>query len=290
MPPETSTPATPATLFGTDATRTRAPLAPAELRVDVAHAARMYDYYLGGKDHFPADRDAAEAALLALPTLRIAARQNRSFLLRATRHLTEVGIRQFLDIGTGIPTSPNLHEVAQTIAPDSRIVYTDNDPLVLAHARALLTSVPQGATAYLDADLHDPDRILTSPELHDTLDLTRPVALSLIAILHFLPDDHDPYNIVRRLMDALPSGSYLALTHITADHDREAVDAAAEVYRQRGIPVQARSIDDIECFVDGLDLLYPGVRLVHRWRPDDGVPPGLTDAQVSVYGAVARKS
>ncbi|WP_256789051.1 SAM-dependent methyltransferase [Frankia sp. AvcI1] len=264
--------------------------APVELSIDRPHSARMYDYYLGGKDNFPADREAAEDALAVFPNARVMARENRAFMARATRYLAgEVGVRQFLDIGTGIPTSPNLHEVAQRIAADTRVVYADNDPIVLTHARALLTSTPQGRTAYLDADLLDPGRILSAPELRDTLDLTRPVAVSLIAILHFLPDgDADPYGIVRTLVDALAPGSYLALTHATADLDPAAQEMAA-VYQAQGITAQARSRVEVGRFFDGLELIDPGVEVVHRWRSDSPVPSELTDAAVSIYGALGRK-
>jgi hypothetical protein len=256
------------------------------LNTNVPHTARMYDYYLGGKDNFPADRDAAEDALAVFPNLRIAARANRSFLIRATRFLAaEAGIRQFIDIGTGIPTSPNLHEVAQKVAPDARVVYTDNDPIVLTHARALLTSTPEGRTAYIDADLRSVETILAA--MAQTLDLTRPVALSLIAILHFIADTDEPHGIVRRLMARLPSGSYLTVSHITADWD-PAVEEAAEVYRTRGIAALARSRAEVTRFFDGLDLVDPAVVPVYRWRPDD-TAVALTDAEVSVYGAVARK-
>ncbi|MCM3923846.1 SAM-dependent methyltransferase [Frankia sp. AiPs1] len=261
---------------------------PVDLNIGVPHPARMYDYYLGGKENFPADRETAEQAIAAFPNTRNAARQNRAFLVRAVRHLVgEVGIRQFLDIGTGIPTSPNLHEVAQGIAPDTRVVYADNDPIVLAHARALLTSTSQGRTAYLDADIRDPERILASAELRGTLDLTRPVALSLIAIFHFIDDADDPYGLVRRLVDALPSGSYLALTNATGDHD-PTFEPAAETYRRRGVTMRLRTRAEVERFFDGLELVDPGVQVVHRWRPDP-TTEDLTDAQVSVYGAIARK-
>ncbi len=259
-----------------------------DLKIDVPHSARMYDYYLGGKDNFPADRQAAEDALAVFPNALVMARQNRAFMVRVTSYLAgEVGVRQFLDVGTGIPTSPNLHEVVQGIAPESRVVYADNDPIVLTHARALLTSSPQGRTAYLDADLRDPARILTAPELRNTLDLTEPVALSLIAILHFVPDDADPYGIVRRLLDALPSGSFLALTHATADFDPAALELA-EKYREQGISAVARNRVEVARFFDGLELVDPGVQAVHHWRPDSTVPD-LTDAQVSIYGALGRK-
>ncbi|WP_157892086.1 MULTISPECIES: SAM-dependent methyltransferase [Frankia] len=262
---------------------------PVDLRTDQPHSARMYDYYLGGKDHFPADREAAEQALIASPNVATAARTSRAFMTRVVRFLAgEVGIRQFLDIGTGIPTSPNLHETVQSIAPDSRVVYADNDPIVLTHARALLASSPQGATAYLDADLRDPERILGAPELRDTLDLRRPVALSLMSIFHFIPDSYDPHGLLRQLLEALPSGSYLVLSHGTGDID-PAVAAAAEAYRRRGIPTRLRSLAEVESLFAGLELVEPGVQLVHRWRPDGAIPADLTDAQVSAYGGVARK-
>jgi S-adenosyl methyltransferase len=263
---------------------------PVDLKTDVSHTARIYDYYLGGKDNFPVDRRAAEDALAVFPNARTAARENRAFLIRSTRYLAgEVGIRQFLDIGTGIPTSPNLHEVAQAIAPDSRVVYADNDPIVLAYARALLTSSPEGKTAYLDADLRDTDRILTAPELRQTLDLTRPVALSLLSIFHFVPDADDPYGIVQRLMDALPAGSYLSLTHITPDCAPAEIERVTEVYRRQGIPGAARSRPQVEQFFEGLELIEPGVQLLHQWRPDGTSDGSLTDAEVSVYAGVGLK-
>ncbi|MCL9758546.1 SAM-dependent methyltransferase [Frankia sp. AiPa1] len=264
-------------------------LDPASLRTDVPHTARIYDFYLGGKDNFSADRQAAEQTLMVFPHAPIAARQNRGFVHRATRFLAgEVGIRQFLDVGTGIPTSPNLHEVAQGIAAESRVVYVDNDPIVLAHARALLTSTPEGKTAYLDADLREPDKVLSSDELHAAIDVTRPVALSLIALLHFVSDSDEPYALVRRYVEALPSGSYLALTHGTADFAPEGIERAAEIYRQRGIPGTARTRVEVERFFEGLELVDPGIELVHRWRPDDPNADAPADEQVSVYGGIAR--
>ncbi|OAA27099.1 S-adenosyl methyltransferase [Frankia sp. EI5c] len=261
---------------------------PTDLRTDVPHSARMYDFFLGGKDNFPADREAAEQALTAFPTLRIAAQQNRAFVHRATRFLAgEVGLHQFLDIGTGIPTSPNLHEVAQGIAPGARVVYADNDPIVLAHARALLASTPEGRTAYLNADVREPEKILGSTEVRETLDLTRPIALSLIAILHFFPDADEVADLLRRYLDALPSGSYLALTHATSDAAPDEADRLVEIYRQRGIPLTTRPLAEVEGFFAGLELVEPGVRFVHRWRAEVA-PDGPTDAQVSWYGGIAR--
>jgi hypothetical protein len=239
-----------------------------------------------------ADRAAAEEGLRANPNSRIPPRENRAFLRRAVRYLAaEAGIRQFLDIGTGLPTPPNVHEVAQGVIPDARIVYVDNDPIVLTHARALLTSAPAGKTAYIDADLRDPDSILSSDKLRGTLDLSQPVALLLIAIMHFVPDEDGPYEIASRLLDALPSGSYLALSHLTGDFDPQAWAGVAAVYAKSGVIMKVRSLPEIERFFDGLDLAEPGVVSLPRWRPDhgDGQESPPSDAAVSVYGGVARK-
>jgi hypothetical protein len=266
--------------------------APIDLRTDRPHPARVYDYLLGGKDNFEADRAAAAEGIKANPNSRIPPRENRAFLRRAVRFLaSEAGIRQFLDIGTGIPTSPNVHEVAQAVAPESRIVYVDNDPIVLAHARALLTSNPQGATDYIDADLREVDKILESAQLRKTLDFRQPVGLLLIAIMHFVGDDDDPYGIARRLLDALPSGSYLALSHLTGDFDPKAWAGVAAVYRKSGVIMQVRAKSEIERFFTGLDLVKPGLVSLPHWRPDPGAEDAEqpTDAQVSVYGGVARK-
>jgi hypothetical protein len=260
------------------------------LHADRPHPARVYDYLLGGKDNFAADRAAAENGLRANPNSRIPPRENRAFLRRVVRYLArEGGIRQFLDIGTGIPTSPNVHEVAQAIVPDARIVYVDNDPMVLVHARALLTSSPQGRTEYIDADLRNVEGLLASPQLRATIDLDQPVGLLLIAIMHFVGDDDDPYGIVERLRAALPSGSYLALSHLTGDFDPAAWEGVAEVYRRTGVTLQVRSRPDIERFFAGFEMIEPGVQVLPAWRPDDdaGAPP--TDVQVSVYGGLARK-
>jgi S-adenosyl methyltransferase len=264
-----------------------------DLQTDRPHPARVYDYLLGGKDNFAADRAAAEAGLQANPNSRIPPRENRAFLRRAVRFLArEAGVGQFLDIGTGIPTSPNVHEIAQAIEPRARIVYVDNDPIVLAHARALLTVGPAGKAAYIDADLRDVEGILGSADLRDTLDLTRPVALLLIAIMHFIPDEDDPWGLARRLLDALPSGSFLALSHLTGDFDPAAWEGVAAVYRRSGVIMRVRSRPEIERFFAGLDLIEPGVVSLPRWRPDPsdiGRPDMPDDAAVSVYGGIARK-
>jgi hypothetical protein len=255
-----------------------------------AHPARRYDFWLGGKDNVAADRESADAIEKIFPSIRVAARENRNFLHRAVRHLvTEAGIRQFLDIGTGLPTADNTHDIAQRLAPDSRIVYVDNDPLVLAHARALLTSHPQGATQYLEADLRQPDQILTDTDLTGTLDLTKPVALLLVAVLHFVPDTDHPHTIVRTLLDALTPGSFLVLTHATTDL---LPPATAKQLAAEDIPGRSqftdRTLDDVSGFFDGLELVPPGIQVVSAWRPDPGDTPPPPE-QVSVYGAVARK-
>jgi hypothetical protein len=264
--------------------------AAANLHTDRPHPARVYDYLLGGKDNFAADRAAGDRGLQANPNSRIPPRENRAFLRRVVRYLAaEAGIRQFLDIGTGIPTSPNVHEVAQDAAPPSRVVYVDNDPMVLVHARALLTSSAQGRTEYIDADLRDVDALLASPQLRATIDLDQPVGLLLIAIMHFVCDHDDPYGIARRLLAALPSGSYLALSHLTGDFDPAAWEGVAAIYRRSGVTMQVRSRPDIERFFAGLDLIEPGVQVLPAWRPDADAGDPPTDTQVSVYGGLARK-
>jgi hypothetical protein len=210
-------------------------------QVDVSrpHSARMYDYYLGGKNHFAADRELAEKVLASMPSVRTAARENRAFLGRAVRFLAaEAGIRQFLDIGTGLPTSNNVHEVAQSVEPSARVVYADNDPLVLTHARALLASSPQGRTAYVQADLRDPESILGSPRLRDVLDLSKPVALMLVGVLHFIPDEDRPAEILATLIGALPAGSYLVASHTTTEYDPEGWARIQRQYAGGGIPGQ----------------------------------------------------
>ena len=254
------------------------------------HTARIYDYYLGGKDNFAADRRTAERALLFWPAVRAAVRENRAFLGRAVRFLVaEAGVRQFLDIGTGLPSANNVHEVAQGLVPSCRVVYVDNDPIVLAHARALLTSSPQGRTAYIDADLRRPAQILGDPETTATLDFTQPIALMLVAVLHFVPDGDDPRQIVDTLVDALPPGSYLTASHVTAEHDPEGVGGLERTYRAAGLPAQARTADEFaDLAFRGLEVVDPGLVLVSEWRPD-GTGPRPLPAEVNWYGGVARK-
>ncbi|MEV4656738.1 SAM-dependent methyltransferase [Micromonospora sp. NPDC049301] len=258
-------------------------------RIDtsVAHPARRYNYLLGGKDNFAADRESGDALAAAMPTIRLAAVENRMFLQRAVRFLAQQGVRQFLDVGTGIPTADNTHEVAQAIDPSARVVYVDNDPIVLTHARALLSSTPEGRTAYLDADLRDPEGILAHPGLRTTLDLTEPVALMLVAILHFIRDDEDPRGILARLVAALPAGSYVVASHVTWEQLPPAVTAQLEANNQDG-RFRARSTEQFADLLDGLALVDPGIVSVAHWRADDAPQPRPSVQDVSFNGAVAR--
>jgi S-adenosyl methyltransferase len=251
-----------------------------------AHPARVYDYWLGGKDNFAADREAGELALKAYPELAKAVQSNRAFLARAVRFLTqEAGVRQFLDIGTGIPASGNTHEVAQAQVPASRIVYVDNDPIVLLHARALLRSTPEGACDYLQADLRDPDEILA--QAARTLDFGQPVALMLLAILQFIGDVDDPYALIGRLLDGLPAGSYLVLSHPTDDFNPNRQGESIDRYNER-VTEQAtlRGQAETERFFAGLELVEPGVVAVSAWRPDSDVDAARPS---SMWAGVARK-
>jgi hypothetical protein len=253
----------------------------------VAHQARMYDYVLGGKDNYAADRAAVEAGLKAWPDMAYAMRANRAFLGRAVRYLADdAGMRQFLDIGTGIPTAGNTHEIVQAIAPQSRVVYVDYDPVVLAHARALLVSNDVGATAYIDADLRDTDRILA--EAAELLDFSQPVAITLLAILHAIPDADDPHAIVAKLLDAAAPGSYLAISHSGSDLFVPDTKETFSNVINRTIQQQytPRGREQVTRFLAGTDLVPPGLVPVEQWRPD----PAMANAGTSaVYGAVGRK-
>jgi hypothetical protein len=262
---------------------------PPEINTGVAHTARIYDYWLGGKDNFAADRAVGDAVTKAIPSTPLLARENRAFLGRAVRYLAEeAGVRQFLDVGTGIPTAGNTHEVAQSVAPESRIVYVDNDPIVLAHARALMTSDPDGATAFIQADFREPDKILADPALHSVLDLTRPVGLMLVALLHFFGEEENPRGIVSSLVEALPSGSYLTVTNLTADFmDAGLAAEARKAGKQGGITYVPRSAAEVAAFFSGLDLVDPGVVPMHAWHP---VGTELTDPHgATSYVAIGRK-
>ncbi|BCY13511.1 SAM-dependent methyltransferase [Actinoplanes sp. L3-i22] len=257
-----------------------------DLNTAVPHSARIYDYLLGGKDNFAADRAAAAAIVKASPSLPISMRANRNYLARAAHYLAaDLGIRQFLDIGAGLPTSPNLHEVVQRVDPTAKIVYVDNDPIVLVHARALLTSTPEGSTTYLDADLLDADKIIKASEVR-ALDFSRPIAISLIAVLQFVTDEAEAHRIIDTLMARLAPGSALAISTVTA-HNEQAVQGA-KAYTARGIPAKPRTDDEVAALFRGLDLVEPGVQLVHRWRPDPAAT-AVDDLHVQMSGGVAVK-
>jgi hypothetical protein len=253
----------------------------------VAHPARIYDYWLGGKDNFAADRAAGDLVLASRPGLRESVQANRAFLGRVVRLLAgELGIRQFLDIGTGIPSANNTHEVAQQVTPDARIVYTDNDPIVLAHARALLTSTEPGVTDYLDIDLRDTDNLLRQAAA--TLDFSQPVAIMLLGVLHLIADEEDPWALVARLVSAVPSGSYLVITHPASDLLPETQAEASRQYNQNVATHQTlRTRAEVARFFDGLELLEPGLVQWHLWRPEpiDAAP----DDFKSGHCGVARK-
>jgi hypothetical protein len=261
--------------------------APPAIDTSVAHSARVHDYWLGGTDHYPADRAAGDAVRAAYPGIVASVRANRAFLARAVRYLAgEAGIRQFLDVGTGIPKANNTHEVAQSVAPDCRVVYVDYDPVVLAHARDLLASSPGGATDYIDADVRtDVDRILA--EASRTLDFTRPVGVMLIALLHLIADADDPYGIVGSLVAAVPPGSYLALSQVASDVETEQVAEARRQFNQRSPQQQRhRSRDEVARFFAGLDLVPPGIVLVQQWRPGSDEEAA---ARSTMWCGLARK-
>jgi S-adenosyl methyltransferase len=256
-----------------------------DIDVTIPHSARIWNYWLGGKDNFQVDRDAGDEFLAVYPEQRDKARAVRYFLARAVRYLVvEAGVRQFLDVGTGLPTADNTHEVAQRLAPESRIVYVDNDPLVLAHARILLTSSREGVTNYIDADLHDPESILA--EAAHTLDLTQPVALLMIGVLGHVADHDEARSVVQRLMAGLPSGSFLVECD-GADTNPAYNEAVAQYADSGGAAYIPRSHEAIAAFYDGLELIEPGVVPIPRWRPESGPFPGAGD--VDELGGVGRK-
>ncbi|MET7441261.1 MULTISPECIES: SAM-dependent methyltransferase [unclassified Streptomyces] len=256
------------------------------LNTSVAHNARVWNYWIGGKDHYEVDQKVGEQVASMFPVIRDVARADREFLGRAVQFLAaDLGVRQFLDIGTGLPTLDNTHDIAQRIAPDSRIVYVDNDPIVLVHARSLLTSTPEGVTDYIDADVHNPDTIVRGAA--DTLDLERPVAVMMLGILNFVLDTDKARDIVRRVMAAVPSGSCLALTHPTTDADLggEGNVEAMKFWNENATPpITARTREEIASFFDGLDLVTPGLVSCSQWRADSDSAPTLPQ-----FGAVALK-
>jgi O-methyltransferase involved in polyketide biosynthesis len=258
---------------------------PPSFDTGIPHPARIYDYWLGGTENYEADRDAGDRVIETQPSILPTVRANRAFLRRAVRYLAgEAGIRQFLDIGSGLPAAENTHEVAQQIAPEARVVYVDNDPIVLAHARALLDSTPQGATAYLQADARDPATILR--EAARTLDLSRPVAVMMLGLLHYVPDSDDPPGIVSRLMGAMAPGSYLAISEATRDIDTERVTRAAGEFNTQRVAARfiPRTRAEILRYFDGLDLVEPGLVPLPQWR----APADLAE-QIPAYAGVGRK-
>jgi hypothetical protein len=259
---------------------------PLSFDISVAHPARIYDYWLGGKDNYEADREAAEQVIAANPNVLPGVRANRAFLRRAVEYLvTEAGVRQFLDIGTGLPTAENTHEVAQQIAPDARVVYVDNDPIVLAHARALLTSTPEGATAYVHADARDTEKILQ--DAGELLDLSQPVAVMALMVLQYIPDDADPAQVMGRLMDAVPAGSYLTISDTTSDIDPDRVASATGRLNTRMGPTRLtlRSRDQLAGFFGALDFVEPGLVPLPQWHAEAD-PAHIIPA----YAGMARKS
>jgi S-adenosyl methyltransferase len=273
----------PSYLLGSNTPGSERPLAS---YANIAHVARVYDYLLGGKDNFAADREAAEQAMRINPDIVPSARANRAFAARTTGYLaSQAGLRQFLDIGTGMPTTNSIHEVAQSIAPQSRIVYVDHDPIVLTHARALLASAPDGVTDYIEADLREPGKILA--EAAQTLDFGRPVAIVLTAVLHFIPDRDDPYDLVGQLVNAVVPGSYVVISHAASDIDTGAMISMAnrlnELMAQHAVP---RTHREVAAFFAGLDLLEPGLVRIPEWRPAS-VSESAVRAQL--WGAVGRK-
>jgi hypothetical protein len=257
----------------------------------VADPARRYDYWLGGKDNFAVDRASGDLIAQRFPHIRTAVRQNRRFMHRAVSALCEAGIDQFLDIGTGLPTAPNTHQIAHAVNPAAKVVYVDNSPLVLVHARALLTADKGAAeVAYFDGDLRRPCSILDHPTLHETLDLTRPVGLLLIAVTHFLVDDDQPEILVKELVDALPVGSWLALTQLAEELLPDDVRTDfADINTQAGIPMRYRTLAETRDLFTGLTIADPGVVPINRWRSDNEPEPRPSDTETAVYGGIARK-
>ncbi|MEU0564282.1 SAM-dependent methyltransferase [Nonomuraea sp. NPDC005983] len=253
------------------------------------NVARLYDYYLGGKDHFPADREAAERLLKVAPEVRAAARANRAFLGRAVRFLADSGITQFLDIGTGLPTQGNVHEVARAVAPDSRVVYVDRDPVVLVHARALLAE--DDTTRVVQGDLRKPEEILKNPDLLDFIDFTKPVGVLLVAIMHFISKSDDPHRIVATLREAMAPGSFLVMSHGTSDARADAVRKGTEVYRASTSPLSLRSRQQVEELFEHFDLVDPGVVWLPEWRPDQADTIDFVNGPESslILCGVARK-
>jgi hypothetical protein len=264
--------------------------APRGVDVTTPNVARIYDYWLGGKDNFAADREAAEKILGIVPEARLAARANREFLGRAVRFLAKNGVRQFIDIGAGLPTQNNVHEVAHAVIPDARVVYVDNDPVVRVHAQALLHTVE--TTTFIEADLREPEKIIEHPDLQKLIDFDEPVAVLIVTTLHFVTEGEEPYEIVSTFREAMGPGSYLALSHVTADPRPQAEAPVTEIYSRATAPMVPRTREQFTRFFEGLDLVEPGVVFAPQWRPD--APDAInvtTDPEVSfMFAGVGRKS
>lgn len=261
--------------------------APDDIDMDRPSPARIYDYLLGGSHNLAVDRAVAEQVIRAMPDAAAGARANRAFLYRTVRYLVDTGIRQFLDLGSGIPTAGNVHEVAQRAAPDTRVVYVDMDPVAVAHSRALLAGNDRATV--VQADMRDPGRILDSPQARGLLDLDEPIGLLMVAILHVIPDSDDPFGIVAGLRDRVASGSFLAVGHGTADSRPAAAAKLAEISRETPTPMTMRSRAEVERFFTGFDLVEPGLVWVPQWRPEPGDDPGRNPESASNYGGVGRK-
>ncbi|WP_030570216.1 SAM-dependent methyltransferase [Streptomyces aureocirculatus] len=259
--------------------------APIDIDTSVPHSARIYDYLLDGKDNYAADRKAADEITALFPDVRAAAWANREYMQRAARFLAERDVDQYLDIGTGIPTEPNLHQVVQEIVVDARVVYADNDPIVLAHAEALLRGTRQGRTAYVSADVRNPESVLAYAREH--LDFRRPIALSLVSVLQFVSDPYDPFQVIRQMLEPLAPGSYLVLSHVTYEFEPEIWERIDAIYQKGPDSMKARSREDFSRFFDGLELCAPGIVVATQWQPDSHMT--VRDGRVPLYAAVARK-
>ncbi|MFE4829891.1 SAM-dependent methyltransferase [Streptomyces sp. NPDC056672] len=269
--------------------RVRETVSGAELGQHKASIARVYDYFLGGKSNYVVDREAAEAVIGLWPAVEVAARENRAYTHRAVNCLAREGIRQFIDVGVGMPMAPNLHAVAQDVTPDATVVYADNDPIALVYAEDLRASTPEGTVQVVEGDATRPEDLLEAVAATGCVDFARPVALTLHALLHFIPDDQDPYGLVGRLLEPLAPGSYLSLSHASGDFDPATWAAVTNTYAQYGIRSQVRTRAEVLRFFTGLDLVDPGLVVAHRWRPPPGRARLVTDQMVAVYAGAARK-
>jgi hypothetical protein len=261
---------------------------PDEIDTSRPHPARMYDYYLGGRDNYQVDRAAAERVIQEIPEIRHTARANRAFMRRAVRFVVDSGVRQILDIGTGIPTSPNIHEIAHALSPDVRVVYLDNDPIVASHAGARLTGT--GNTGFALADVRKPESVLEHPAVRKLIDFDEPVALLLVALLHFVRDEEEPGRIVATLGEALPKGSHFVLSHATTDFHPDGFPASVKVYEKAAATLNPRSHTEILPYFDGFELLEPGLVQVPLWRPDGPLPSAGELGKIGFYGGVGLKS